>query len=404
MPNSTLLNRFWRLLGMDQAEALLAELEELGPLDPHSPGAEELLFVWAMALWRANRPEEAEEKLHELLRLNSRSASGHLQLANLLDETERFEDAERHYARADELAADTSAILVNWGIMLCRSGDHERAIEKFEQAERGGADDDDLHFHWGISLEALDDLDGARRHLEVCLKRGRREAGLLSRLGMVYSDLGADEEGEALLREACAADPENNEYLFNLATCLKRRRRFEEAEALGRQLVGREPENAEYWGLYGDIALDRGDMVNARARYQRSLEINPNESYTLSGLGWVAFHSGQREEAQRFSLMALACDAGNGSALDLLRASRPAHRRLGRYTLAICGETAEGERFVKSVDCLASNEDKAQQYVKEVQEAFPSEIWWEIQETELVEFVKDERPGVCWISEPDVLE
>jgi len=405
MPASNRLNRFWRLLAEGKHEELLSEVGQMEQAEPSAPGREELLFIWGVALWRSGKAEEGSEKMRELLKENPRSATAHLHWANMLDEMERFEEADRHYARAHELAPNASGILVDWGIMLCRWGDHDRAVEKFQQAERRLADDDNLHLYWGVSLESLGDMEGARRKLETyVVSRARREPFALARLGVVYSDLGMCEEAEPLLREAVEAEPEERDHLYNLAICLKRLQRLEEAETAARRLIELSPESAEAWGLLGDIEFERGDLEAARQRYNRSLELNPRESYTLSGLAWIAFHLGDLAEAERISRIALACDVGNASALDLIRAARPKVERLARYQVDICGETEDGARFVKTMECLARNEEEATAHVKAIQEVFSSEAWWEIEAIELVEMVGDERPGVCWISDYSILE
>jgi tetratricopeptide (TPR) repeat protein len=401
MSLSNHISRFWRLLAEEDYEALAAEARLAGPPDPATAEGRELLFVHGMALWRSGQTEQGAIKMLELLEGNAESFQAHLQLANMLDDLEAFDRAERCYQRAHDLAPESPAVISDWGIMLWRAGQMDRALEAFERAEALGGNDDNLHYYWGLSLESLGRFEEAREQLSIYVERGRREPFALARLGVVHSELGDFQRAEGLLREACELEPDSKDHLYNLAVCLKRMGRLGEAELMVRRLIDGSPRRADTWGLLGDIELERGDLDAARSSYGRSLELNPAESYTLSGLAWVEFRDDDPDSAERLAQQALAADPGNLSALDLIRAARAEQPSLNRYSVEIYGQTSDSVHFFKAMDCLAESEEQAAAYVDSIQKIFPHEVWWEIEEMCLVDAVQDERPGVFWISDYD---
>ncbi|OPZ13207.1 MAG: cellulose synthase subunit BcsC [candidate division BRC1 bacterium ADurb.BinA364] len=404
MSKVNLLRRFWRLLIEENYESLFEEIEASASPEPRSPEGEEWLFLRAMAQWRTGRLEDAARSLESLVSINSQSVSALQQLGNVYDELEQFDKAEAAYAKAHALAPDYGAVLVDWGIMLCRSGEHEEALERFEEAERLCADDDNLYLYRGSSLESLGEFEDARDSFEEYLARGRRDAFALGRLGVVYSELGQFDEAESVLREAIEEQPDELDHQYNLAMCLRLAGHYDEARDAAEKLTREHPENAAYWGLMGDIALELRELDEARIYYSRSLDINPHESYSISGLGWRAYYQDDFREAERLAREALVGMPGNSSALELLRVLHGPREGLHRFSVEICGELIEGVRFFKSMDCLAVTEDEAESYVRGIQAVFDQEAWWDIEEIERAEPVQDECPGICWISDYDIVE
>ena len=399
MSLSNLLNRCWRLYAAGEYSGLIGECGEFDVSAASSTEREEYHYVLALSYWRLEKVRSAASQFRRMLKINPLSVSAHLHLANTLDEMERFDEATTCYEKAAKLAPDSAAVLTDWAIMLYRAGQVELALDKFDEAERHCADDAYFHLYRGLTLEAVGELEEAAEDLKEYIERGHREAFVLSRLGILTLEMGQNERAEALLREAVEMEPKTAEFRYHLALCLKRMDEMDEAEDLVFRLLETEPQNEEYWALLGDLELERGNYDTAVDHYQKSLEINSEASHTLSGLAWVSFHRENAEVAKRLCLRALKADPGNCSALDLLRQLEPETQRLCRYIAEIHGETAEGSRFLKSIDCLASNPEEAMDYIQKIQQLWKEETWWEVAEFEFVEAVHEDHPGVLWISD-----
>jgi tetratricopeptide (TPR) repeat protein len=74
-------------------------------------------------------------------------------------------------------------------------------------------------------------------------------------------------------------------------------------------------------------SLEEGDLERAREALQRVLEADPNDSSALVDLGYLAFGSGNADEAAALFRRALEREPGN---IDALRAIATIHGRAGR--------------------------------------------------------------------------
>lgn len=247
MSINNLLRRCWRLYAAGEYTLLLQESNRADLSGSVSAEIEEYFYVRSMAFWRLERLQEAQQALNYVLELNPRSVQGHLQLANMWDDREDFEQADEHYRFANELEPDSAAILCDWGIMLYRANHIEQALEKFKQADRHCADDVFFHLYQGLCLEAVGELATAAMELETYLER-RDDPFAMARLGVLYMEIGQYEQAEELLRDAVDAEPDEPSHLYHLALCLKRVGELDQAESIVYQLIEMDPKNDESWG------------------------------------------------------------------------------------------------------------------------------------------------------------
>jgi TolB-like protein/cytochrome c-type biogenesis protein CcmH/NrfG len=92
---------------------------------------------------------------------------------------------------------------------------------------------------------------------------------------------GADED----FRRALSIEPENSEALFRYSnSVLMPTGRLDEAVAMAKQAVKSDPLNADAWARLGGNQFYRGDYLAARESWQRSLEINPQQSWVASSV------------------------------------------------------------------------------------------------------------------------
>ncbi len=80
------------------------------------------------------RLELALEKINTALRLDPKSATGHTVAGIIHEQIGQAEMARKSYRRAASLAPDDGNVLNNYGQFLCKNGQIEEAIEKFDKA------------------------------------------------------------------------------------------------------------------------------------------------------------------------------------------------------------------------------------------------------------------------------
>lgn len=78
--------------------------------------------------------QEAKNHLERSLEHDSNQAMTHASIALLYEQLDEQRTARRHYRRALRIDGDDPALRNNYGTFLCRSGEHEEAVEEFVTA------------------------------------------------------------------------------------------------------------------------------------------------------------------------------------------------------------------------------------------------------------------------------
>ena len=125
------------------------------------------------------------------------------------------------------------------------------------------------------------------------------------------------------LSETLAADPSSVVFV-QLGEALRRSGQVELAWRVATRGLERHAQRADAHDLVARIAVDRGDLVRARAEWESVLTLAPGHGGAQKGLGFLCFQQGDLEEAARYLGAALDADPLDQSlaaALDTVRAS-----------------------------------------------------------------------------------
>jgi Flp pilus assembly protein TadD len=136
------------------------------------------------------------------------------------------------------------------GLKLSASGQHARAIERFEQALASKPDDPRVLFA----------------------------------LGNTARELGLARPAEEFFRRVLTLEPGRVEALVNLANLLRAHGNFEAAGALLVPALSRNPASPEIWLTLGSLYGDIGDSTRAEEHYREALTLRPNYGPALGNL------------------------------------------------------------------------------------------------------------------------
>jgi predicted Zn-dependent protease len=81
----------------------------------------------------------------------------------------------------------------------------------------------------------------------------------------------------------------------SFAEALREQGRFAEAESLLREMLGEAPENPGTMVQLGNLLFETNRRIEARAFFERAMELEPEWSMPYHGLGCCLFEDGQRE-------------------------------------------------------------------------------------------------------------
>lgn len=125
------------------------------------------------------------------------------------------------------------------------------------------------------------------------------------------------------LSEELAADPSSLVFL-PLAELLRQRGEMELAFRVATRGLERHEQRVDAHALVARIALDRGDVLRARAEWERVLSFDPGHVEAHKGLGFLHYREGDLAAAERFLQSAYAADGSDPSLEAALRTVRTA--------------------------------------------------------------------------------
>lgn len=301
----------------DSATAVLSQAAEA------MPDSSEIYLYWGTALESTERYDEAIAVYQRGIEHRPDAVEIYLYWGLALEQQDAWEAAIGVYSRALAIAPGHAALHVRWGISLGRQGQWEDALAQYATAASLDSAYSPAFLHWGIALEELERWEAAFEKLEQavalanneglalfylgsCYEQASRKLGrddyfdravetfqrlleikpndayALNYLGYMYADKGVRlTEAVALLEKAIALEPDNSAFLDSIGWAYFRLGELAQAEhylqqALEQMDEGDPEEQAVIFDHAGDIANARGKMTEARAHWQKVLELAPD--------------------------------------------------------------------------------------------------------------------------------
>jgi protein O-mannosyl-transferase len=217
------------------------------------------------ALLRPTAPEEALTHLTEAVRLNPGGELGHYNLANLFQQTGRFDEAVREYRETIRLSPHMALAHYNLGNTLLE-------MERMKEAE-------------AAYVDALRDDPGlALAHSGLCrvLQATNRPAD-------------AVRECQAAVR----LQPDLSVLHYDVAGVLQSQDRLDESAAEYKAAVALRPDSVEAQNDLGAVLRQMGHFDEARTHYEAAVALSPDVAVVRVGLCGALQMLGRLDEAAR---------------------------------------------------------------------------------------------------------
>ena len=183
------------------AEALtfLARHETLAPGDHHG------LVQQGRVLADLGRLAEAEAVLRRAVVV--RDAAAEFNLATVLDQQDRWDEARAHYQTALAINPFHTRAMNNLGAGLDRRGETAAALRLFERAIAIAPDAADLHVNYGTALTRARRFDDAVNVLTTAIALDPRDPNPHNNLGIAFASMGDLPRAQDAFARALAIDP-----------------------------------------------------------------------------------------------------------------------------------------------------------------------------------------------------
>jgi Flp pilus assembly protein TadD len=118
------------------------------------------------------------------------------------------------------------------------------------------------------------------------------------------AEVGALLEGKAydrarkLLDERVNAEPDNADWIYELAMLDEREKRYDSMERGLRKVIALQPEQKQGYNALGYSLADRNERLpEARKLLERASELGPDDPYIMDSLAWVKYRQGELQPA-----------------------------------------------------------------------------------------------------------
>lgn len=230
-------------------------------LKPTSHVAEGKARAWLSLghVLEATKPDEALAAYHQAAISQPKDAEPHLSAGLLLEQQNKYADAEREYKAALELdpgSADAATGLANIYMTGRRFPEAAAALRKVVAAH---PDDASAHVQLGRVLAAESKNDEAIVELQAAVKLAPTDLSVQRDLADVYTLVGKHDEAASAYKTLVAAHPADAELHCRLGESLLRTKKFVDAQQEFLTAVKLKPDFGE---AYGDLAFAASENKN----------------------------------------------------------------------------------------------------------------------------------------------
>ncbi|WP_257992128.1 tetratricopeptide repeat protein [Cupriavidus pauculus] len=325
----------------DNAGAL-AELDQALRVKPDlEPAA-----LMSAELQAESATDKSIEVLKRFLAKSPSSVNGHITLARLYLQKNDMEAARAEFEVLRKVAPNDPRVPLALGLtsLQARSYDEaERYLKEYLQmAEKSPAANPDVAYQYlaqiaeekkdyAAAIGWLDKIEDGRLAIAAQAKRGQ----LLARMGKlddaqaVFGDLLADAEdisdpvqraqrmtairqaevgallevkaydrARKVLNERVKVEPDNADWLYELAMLDEREKRYDSMERGLRKVIALQPEQKQGYNALGYSLADRNERLpEARKLLERASELGPDDPYIMDSLAWVKYRQGELQPA-----------------------------------------------------------------------------------------------------------
>jgi tetratricopeptide (TPR) repeat protein len=224
--------------------------------------------------------ERSVEVYHKIIERQPEEYENYFNLANLLSAQQKFKEALEVYGELEERLGPNEDISVQRQLIYLEKGDLDKALEEVNALI--DANPDELRYY-GMKAEILQGMkrfEEAKALYEMMLYDSPENGLVLLALFELSEKNGNQEKADEYITRAFGSpelgiDVKVNILLNFLSTSnLRSREAF--ITDLGAALEKAHPNEAKAYAIQGDIFYNFGRLEEARTKFQRAVEIDPN--------------------------------------------------------------------------------------------------------------------------------
>jgi len=199
----------------------------------------------------------------------------HNNLANILSDNGKTEEAIKHFKKSLELKSDSAEVYNNLGDAMCNIGRIDEGIEYYKKAISLNPRLAAAHYNLAVSLAEYGKTDEAINEYKKALEIRPDNLDTLSNLAYLLAEHGKTDEAIAYYQKALAIEPNHVITHGRLGLALAALGRTGEAIEHFRIVLKARPYDFEMHCNLGVLLQRQGDIEQAAIQYKKALQIKP---------------------------------------------------------------------------------------------------------------------------------
>lgn len=293
----------------DEAQTQIDAMKKAVPRDLRSR------YLEALLEFRRDNPAKAKEAILEVLKAAPDHPASELLAGAIEIRLRAFNTAESYLRRVLTRYPDSGAARRLLALAYLGSGQPAKAEETLEPALRRAPDDPALLRVAGEVAIAGGDFTKAAELYARAAAHDKDNAAVRTRLAQARFASGNPDEALKDLEAASAMNPEQYQADLALIIAHVHKREYDKALAAAGNLEKKQPSNPLTFTVKGEVYLQKRDAKNARASFEKALELKSDYLAAASNLARLDLADKQPEAARRRFEAIVAKDPKNELAL-----------------------------------------------------------------------------------------
>lgn len=283
----------WIAIEKGEYEKAIAFWRKALEINPEMPGVHNSI---AQALMALGKYSEIIEEAEEELKISPQSCLSYFLLGQGYLKQNEYDKAKKYYETAIELEPNNMNAYYGLFTACSRLKLQDKAKEYMATFKELKAKDRRVLMDRN---KAFDDL--------VTIRKG--VAGTYGDVEQLYRKKGDLQEAEELLERAITLDPENTEYLIELASLFQKRNRLPDALMMYEKVREMEPDNMINHMNIGVVSMQLKQFTNAEKAFQTAITLAPTFSGGYRELARLYLKTGTKfPEALKIAEKAVALE------------------------------------------------------------------------------------------------
>lgn len=213
-----------------------------------------------------------------------------------------LEKAEEYYGKSVEAKSPNAGALGRFAEISLMKGDADKASQYLKEARAADAEFVFSRTRRGIVQKKIEgDIEGALKTFIEVINSGLLDPVAYNEAGVILlMNLNMPDEAAMLFKTALVHDPDNAQYINNLANAYMMAGDFDTAIEHYEKALALSPDDALTNGNLAITLINCGKFDGAKKYAQRAYELDPKVVQGLSAMGFIAGNEGDPDKAIEF--------------------------------------------------------------------------------------------------------